>query len=201
MQRRQHACAFGIGGDLLVHDRVRSFGRRCQVQFTRQPPMSSRTRMAAGTVLGVRALNAVMQIRLKSQEARDRAKAAIRLVLGGYIAFAALNAQAAEPAADMHAAFGNTVVSTYPDGRSQKIWLHPDGTWDGLSRTGNALAGRWNMKGEKVCLRQTKPPTLPFSYCSAFPQHPDVGVQWTSKDIGGTPIRLTLEKGIKPPGS
>jgi hypothetical protein len=142
-----------------------------------------------------------MQISSKTSKGRARSRGAIRLLLGAYIAFAALNAQAAEAPADVHAAFGNTVVSTYPDGRSQKIWLHADGTWDGLSRTGNALAGRWNMNGEKVCLRQTRPPTLPLSYCSVFPQHPDVGVQWTSRDMRGTPIRLTLVKGITPSGS
>jgi phenolic acid decarboxylase len=108
---------------------------------------------------------------------------------------AALNAQAAEPSR-IATAFGNTVVTTYPDGRSQHIWLHPDGTWDGISRRGDTLAGRWTLKDQKVCMRQTKPPTLPINYCTAFPADPHVGVTWTSRDVAGTPIRLTVVKGM-----
>lgn len=134
-----------------------------------------------------------------------RGRHALRLLLGGYIAFAALNAQAADKPSggdnDVRAAFGNTVLSTYPDGRSQKVWLHPNGKWTGLSRRGNNLAGTWTVKGQKVCFKQTKPPTLPISFCSDFPDHPTVGVSWTSKDLTGTPIKLSLVRGVvtKPP--
>lgn len=109
------------------------------------------------------------------------------------LALTASAVQAAEPSARVATAFGNTVFSVYPDGRSQKIWLTPDGNWTGLSRRGNALAGRWTEKGDKVCLRQTKPPTLPLSFCQAFPQDPVKGVD--AKDMGGTPIHLKLVKG------
>jgi hypothetical protein len=109
----------------------------------------------------------------------------------------AVAANAAEPddkaAARVSAAFGTTVMSIYPDGRSQKIWLEPDGKWTGLSRRGNALAGSWSMKGEKVCLKQSKPPTLPISFCQAFPSDPVKGVD--AKDLTGTPIHLKLVKG------
>ncbi|HEY0437632.1 MAG TPA: hypothetical protein VGC92_13410 [Phenylobacterium sp.] len=112
-------------------------------------------------------------------------------------------AQAADTAKDpgkpnVAAVFGNTIVSVYPDGRSQKIWIHPDGTWSGKSRRGLDLAGKWDTKGEKVCLRQTKPPTLPISFCQAFPKDPDVGL--TSKDLTGTPIHLKIVKGISEAG-
>jgi hypothetical protein len=79
-------------------------------------------------------------------------KVAVRLLVGGYVALGALNAQAAATA-DLQPAFGNTVVSTYPDGRSLQVWLHPDGSWEGQSRRGTALAGHWNVKGDKVCFR------------------------------------------------
>jgi hypothetical protein len=105
----------------------------------------------------------------------------------------ALPAAAADPSASVATAFGNTVMSVYPDGRSQKIWLQPDGTWTGLSRRGMALAGKWTMKGAKVCLRQSKPPTLPISFCQAFPDDPNQGVD--AKDMTGTPIHLKLVKG------
>jgi hypothetical protein len=90
-------------------------------------------------------------------------------------------------------AFGNTVVSIYPDGRSQKIWLEPGGKWTGLSRRGNSLAGTWSVKGEKVCLKQSQPPTLPVSFCQTFPSDPMKGID--AKDLTGTPIHLKLVKG------
>jgi hypothetical protein len=99
----------------------------------------------------------------------------------------------AQPTPGVAAAFGNTVMSIYPDGRSQKIWLQPDGSWTGLSRRGNALAGRWTAKGDRICLRQSKPPTLPISFCENFPQDPEKGVD--SKDITGTRIHLKLVRG------
>jgi hypothetical protein len=119
---------------------------------------------------------------------------AARGALAGYAAFSAMNARAADLSA-VALAFGNTVISTYPDGRTQKIWLHPDGSWDGLSRAGRPTAGRWTLKGHKVCMRQSRPPTLPISVCTPFPEHAEVGVQWDSHDVMGRPIRLTLEKG------
>jgi hypothetical protein len=125
----------------------------------------------------------------------QKVRTLIRTVLAAAVSFSALNAQAFE-LSRVAAAFGNTIMSIYPDGRSQKIWLHPDGLWDGQGRDGKQLSGRWTMKADKVCLRQTRPPTLPFSYCTAFPDDPHVGVTWTSKDFGGTPIRLTVLKGM-----
>lgn len=119
----------------------------------------------------------------------------IRTALAAAVSLVALNAQAAD-LGRIAAAFGNTVMSVYPDGRSQKIWLHSDGLWQGVGRNGQPLAGRWTERGDKVCLRQTKPPTLPFSYCTGFPDDPHIGVTWTSKDFAGTPIRLTVVKGM-----
>lgn len=118
---------------------------------------------------------------------------AARLAAGGCVAFAGLNAQAAE-VSPVAAAFGNTVVSSYPDGTSQKIWLHPDGSWDGVSRKGAHLAGRWTLRDDKVCLRQTNPPTLPIRYCTAVP--PSGDAQWSGKDVLGRPITLSLMKGV-----
>ena len=92
------------------------------------------------------------------------------------------------------AAFGNTIVSVYPDGRSQKVWFQPDGSWTGLSRRGIPLAGHWTLKDGKVCLRQSKPPTLPISFCQVLPA--DMAKGMDSHDMMGTPIHLHLVKGI-----
>jgi hypothetical protein len=121
----------------------------------------------------------------------------IRIALLTSMLALATAASAAEPAdksaPNVDATFGNTVMSVYPDGRSQKIWLQPDGTWTGLSRRGNPLAGKWSVKGDKVCLKQSKPPTLPISFCQTFPSDPVKGVD--ARDLTGTPIHLKLVKG------
>jgi len=105
-----------------------------------------------------------------------------------------LAAYAAErgPNANVAAAFGNTVVSIDPDGRSRKVWLKADGTWTGLSRRGLALAGKWSVKGEKVCLSQSKP-RLFGSLCQVFPADPKVGID--TKDPTGASVHLKLVKG------
>ena len=102
-------------------------------------------------------------------------------------------AQAAAPSAKIAATFGNTVMSVYPDGRSQKIWLKEDGSWTGQSRRGNPLAGKWTAKGDKVCLKQTSPPMFGFGFCHVFPNDPAAGID--SKDLTGTKIHLKLVKG------
>lgn len=110
---------------------------------------------------------------------------------------AARPAETAATKPDVAATFGNTVMSVYSDGRSQKVWMKPDGSWTGLSRRGTPLAGVWTLKGEKVCLRQSKPPTLPISFCQIFPADPIKGVD--SKDLLGATIHLKMVKGIVEP--
>jgi hypothetical protein len=116
-----------------------------------------------------------------------------KLLLIATLVAAPLGAQAAAPpSANVSAAFGNTVLTIDPDGRSRKIWLQPDGTWTGLSRRGLDLAGKWKVDGDKVCLSQSKP-ALFGSMCQKFPTDPDVGVE--AKDPTGTVIHLKLVKG------
>lgn len=99
---------------------------------------------------------------------------------------------AAAPPAKVEAAFGNTVLTIDPDGRSRKIWLQPDGTWTGLSRRGLDLAGKWTVRGDKVCLSQSKP-RLPGSMCEKFPTEIGVGVE--AKDPTGKRVQVKLVKG------
>ncbi|MGZ3402463.1 MAG: hypothetical protein ACXWKN_03770 [Phenylobacterium sp.] len=104
-----------------------------------------------------------------------------------------LGAQAATaPSANVRAAFGNTVLTIDPDGRSRKIWLQPDGTWTGLSRRGLDLAGKWTVESDKVCLTQSKP-RLFGRMCEVFPSDPAVGLE--TKDPTGKSVRLKLVKG------
>jgi hypothetical protein len=99
---------------------------------------------------------------------------------------------AAAAPANVAAAFGNTIVSIDPDGRSRKIWLQPDGSWTGLSRRGLALAGKWTVKEDKVCLSQSKP-RLFGSLCQQFPTDPKTGID--TKDPTGKSVHLKLVKG------
>jgi hypothetical protein len=115
------------------------------------------------------------------------------LLLAAMIA-APIIAQAADaPPANVQAAFGNTLLTIDPDGRSRKIWLDPDGTWTGRSRRGLELAGKWKMDGEKVCLSQSKP-GLPGSLCQVFPSDLKVGGPAT-QDPSGKTGKLQLVKG------
>ena len=115
------------------------------------------------------------------------------------LALAMLAAPAQAAPADVAAAFGNTVVSTYPDGRKQRIWLRPDGVWEAFGRRQKWSSGRWFAKPGKVCFRQSKPFPAPFSYCADFPDRGGVGAVWTSKDMSGVPITVQLVPGIDRP--
>lgn len=113
-----------------------------------------------------------------------------------------LDAQAATagPPQGVAAAFGNTVKALYSDGKAQRIWFRPDGTWEAVSRRGKVTAGRWSLREDrKVCLKQSRPFPAPFKYCTDFPRDGGLGVVWTSQDWQGEPIRLTVVKGIERP--
>ena len=67
-------------------------------------------------------------------------------------------------------AFSGTVVSTYPDGRTGRLWLSEDGTYRGRGRRGGASSGRWRINGEQICLTQRRPIPVPRSYCTPVPE-------------------------------
>lgn len=102
-------------------------------------------------------------------------------------------AHAAKPAASVNDAFGNTLLTIDPDGRSRKIWLRSDGAWTGLSRRGLDLAGKWKAEGGKVCLSQSKP-FLPGSLCQQWPSDLSVGGA-DVKDPSGKSGKIRLVKG------
>jgi hypothetical protein len=114
------------------------------------------------------------------------------LIPAAALVLCAFGARAEAASANVAAAFGNTVVSVDPDGRSRKIWLQPDGSWTGKSRRGLALAGKWTVKGDKVCMSQSKP-RLFGSLCQVFPTDPKTGIDTT--DPTGTKVHLKLVKG------
>ena len=92
------------------------------------------------------------------------------------------------------AVFSNTVVSTYPDGRTAKLWLERDGVYRGMGRRGKPSSGRWTLKGEQICLKQMRPFPAPFSYCTPLRQG-EVGTEWAGKAVTGEAVTIKLVAG------
>jgi len=111
------------------------------------------------------------------------------LVLTGALVLA--DTAAAKPPPQVAQAFGNTIISTYPDGRKARLWLQPDGGYTAMGRRGDRSAGHWKLKGDKLCLKQSRPIPVWFSYCTGLP----TGDTWKAKAVTGEPIVVRLVKG------
>lgn len=94
----------------------------------------------------------------------------------------------------VQAAFGNTVVSTYPDGRTGLLWIKADGTYTAKGRRRLPSSGTWSVRGEKVCLKQKKPKAAPLAYCTKFPNG-GVGASWQGRAVTGEKITIKLVRG------
>ena len=94
----------------------------------------------------------------------------------------------------MAGAFGNTILSTYPDGRTGELWLHPDGSYDAEGRKGDPSSGHWSTKGEKLCLKQSKPVSSIIAFCKAVPEGGLVN-GYTTKAVSGETIKVKLVQG------
>lgn len=116
---------------------------------------------------------------------RTALAAALALALGG----------PALAADGLDAAFGNTIVSTYPDGRTSHLWLKADKTYSFEGRRKTPSSGQWRVAGEKICLKQQKPRGIPFSYCTAVVKG-GVGTVWDGKAPTGEKIKLELVQGV-----
>ena len=99
----------------------------------------------------------------------------------------------------LRAAFKATIVSTYPDGRQAELWLNKDGSYIAEGRRHDRSNGHWTVKDERICLKQSQPPTLPFSYCTAVPSG-GVGATWSAKSVTGEPIQVKVVAGRKRQG-
>lgn len=112
------------------------------------------------------------------------------------VAAVAATVSATSPTAVLEPAFRNTIVSTYPDGKTTKLWLNRDGGYQALRANGVRTSGNWVMKGEKVCMTQKAPIYIPLAFCTLIPhQAAIIGASWMAKGLKGEPVRHTLTAG------
>jgi hypothetical protein len=119
-------------------------------------------------------------------------RSAVRLALAAALLLSAGGVSFATTPID--GAFGNTIISTYPDGRTARLWLHSDGSYLAKGRRGDPSSGRWSVKGAKVCLKQVRPFSAPSSFCTGYGPA-QVGASWKGKAVTGEPISIRLVKG------
>ncbi|GAA0870017.1 hypothetical protein GCM10009116_18530 [Brevundimonas basaltis] len=96
--------------------------------------------------------------------------------------------------ADINAAFGNTVLSRYPDGGWVKHWFNPDGTYAAQFSDGRRLSARWAVRGEKLCLTNIRPNMLIPRFCTEMIEA-SVGETWQSRDPLGRRVSNVLIAG------
>ena len=96
--------------------------------------------------------------------------------------------------ADINDAFGNTVVSRYPDGGWVKHWFNPDGSYAAQFSDGRRLSARWSVRGERVCLSHIRPSMLIPRFCTEMIDA-DVGETWQSRDPLGRRVNNVLIAG------
>ena len=111
-----------------------------------------------------------------------------------FTALLVLTAAPAPAPESMAPAFANTLVSTYPDGLHGRLYLSADGTWKGVSRHAQVSRGRWRIAGARLCLRQSRPIPIPFSYCTPLVSG-GVGTTWPAKAPTGEAITVVVEAG------
>jgi hypothetical protein len=101
---------------------------------------------------------------------------------------------AAPVRADMSEAFGNTIVSHYPNGQWVKHFFEPDGRYASEFSDGRQLSARWSREGDKICLTGFRPRQILPRFCSRMVEA-DIGQSWQARDPLGRTIRNELIAG------
>lgn len=94
----------------------------------------------------------------------------------------------------MQAAFGNTVISYYPDGDWVKHWFDHGGVYRALFSDGRRLTARWAREGDKICLNDIRPRMIVSRFCTPLIQA-GVGESWQGRDPMGRRVRNELVAG------
>jgi len=91
--------------------------------------------------------------------------------------------------------YGNTVVCSYPDGRTTKVYLQPGGDFT-VVRNGQTIKGKWVDDGANVCYTETDPapPAGTKNVCVAAKPW-KVGDGWTVNDPTGHSCSAVIAAG------
>ena len=95
---------------------------------------------------------------------------------------------------DLEPAFENTLLSTYPDGRTARMWLKRGGRFEGRGRRGGLSSGTWRVRDGQVCFSQRRPIPLPGSFCTPIVPG-GIGSHWATTAVTGETIRVDLVAG------
>ena len=117
-------------------------------------------------------------------------------MLAAVIALAVLAEPAAVPA-PYAKVFAGALASTYADGRTARLWLSSDGTFEGEGRTKAKNSGRWTLEGAKLCMRQSRPFPIPFRYCTPLPST-GLDAPWAAKSPRGEAVAVRYVAGDRP---
>lgn len=101
---------------------------------------------------------------------------------------------AAASETDLAPAFGNTLLSTYPDGRTARMWLQRGGAYQGQGRRGGLSSGTWRVRNGEVCFSQRRPLPMPGSFCTPIVSG-EIGDSWAARAMTGENIRVSLVAG------
>lgn len=114
-----------------------------------------------------------------------------RVILAALAMAAVVGPAGGQERALLQQAFAGTIVSTYPDGRTGRLHLHPDGSYDGLGRRGDVSGGTWSLTSGRICMKQRKPFWYPIAYCTPIAS----GTTWQAKAPTGEAIHVHLQTG------
>jgi len=115
-------------------------------------------------------------------------------ILLALCALAAASPGFAQDHPPISAAFDNTIVSTYPDGRTAELWLLPDGSYSAEGRKHDRSVGHWRVVWDRLCLAQAHPFAFGYVYCSPLSKV-SISTSWTLKAVTGELIQVKLVKG------
>jgi hypothetical protein len=112
----------------------------------------------------------------------------------GCVIVLSVAAVSAPARAEMAGAFGNTIISHYPNGQWVKHFFEPDGRYSSQFSDGRHWTARWTAQGDKVCLTNIRPRQLMPRFCTAMVEA-NVGESWRARDPLGRTVRNELVAG------
>lgn len=101
--------------------------------------------------------------------------------------------------ADVSGLVGNTVVGTFPDGKTMKVHVKADGSFSNVMPDGSAVSGTYTDDAKGVCFTQTTPPPeagMAGPNCVATLSGKKVGDAWeVPGPASGTVVKVTVVPG------